>query len=93
MNRKIVFVGVALLAVGIVAMIFSLVPLPFATKEPYLVPQSSSIINESFVVPVGELHRTANLQSGDTIHIYFVCTSGSNKDVDFFVMDEDNYLN
>ena len=92
LRRNIVLIGVALLAIGIVAIFFSLVPLPFATKEPYDVPQSLNLINESFVVPVGDAYRTANLQSGDLIHIYFVVTSGGNLDVDFYVMDELNYF-
>lgn len=93
MRRNIVFIGVALLAIGIVAIFFSLVPLPFTTQEAYDVPQSSTLLSESFVAPTtGDTHRTANLQGGDLIHIYFVCTSGGNMDVDFFVMDELNYF-
>lgn len=92
MRSKIVLVGVTLLVIGILAIFFSLVPFPFATKEAYDVPQSSNLINESFVVPVGEAHRTASLQGGDLTHIYFVVTSGGNLDVDFYVMDELNYF-
>lgn len=93
MKRKIVFIGVALLAIGIVAIIFSLWQMPFQEQEPYNVPQSSDLISESFIVPTtGDLHRTANLLSGDLIHIYFLGTSGGNMDVDFYVMDELNYF-
>lgn len=93
LKRKIVFIGVALLAIGIVAIIFSLWQMPFQEQEPYNVPQSSDLISESFIVPTtGDLHRTANLLSGDLIHIYFLGTSGGNMDVDFYVMDELNYF-
>ena len=93
MRRNIAFIGVALLAIGIVAIIFSLVQIPFTEQEPYDVPQSSNLITESFVVPTtGDLHRTANLQSGDLIHIYFGGTSGGNMDIDFYFMDELNYF-
>jgi hypothetical protein len=62
-------------------------------QEPYDVPQSSDLIDESFMVPTtGDLHRTSNLVNGDLVHIYFSCTSGGNRDVDFYVMDELNYF-
>lgn len=92
MRRNIVLISATLLAIGIVAILFSLIPFPFATQEPYDVPQSSNLIDESFVVPVGDTHTTAILQNGDLIHIYFVVTSGGNLDVDFLVMDELNYF-
>jgi len=93
LKRKISLIGVVLLAIGIVAIIFSLWQMPFQEQEPYNLPQSSDLISESFVVPTtGDLHRTANLVSGDLIHIYFLGTSGGNRDVDFYVMDELNYF-
>jgi hypothetical protein len=92
MRRMIVLIGVMLLVIGIVAILFSLIPIPFATKEPYDIPQSSNLFHESFVVPVGETHRTASLQNGDFIHIEFTVTSGGNLDVDFYVLDELNYF-
>jgi hypothetical protein len=93
LRRNIVFIGVALLVIGSVAVIFSLVQLPFIKQEPYDVPQSTNLINESFMVPTtGDLHRTADLTNGDLIKVYFLCTSGGNMDVDFYVMDELNYF-
>ena len=92
MRKTLVLIGVAILAIGIVSIFFSLVPLPFVTKEPYDVPQSSNIISESFTVPVGEAYRTATLIEGDLININFEVTSGGNLDVDFLVMDELNYF-
>lgn len=92
MRRIIVLIGVVLLAIGIVTIIFSLVKIPFASQESYDVPKYSNLITESFVVPVGELVRPVNLISGDLIHINFICTSGSNRDVDFILMDELDYL-
>lgn len=92
MRRKIVLIGVTLLVIGIIAIPFSLIPFPSATQEPYDVPQSSNLINESFVVPVGDTHKIAILQKGDLIQINFIVTSGGNLDVDFLVMDELNYF-
>jgi len=92
LRRNIVFVGIALLAIGIVAILFSLVQIPFTEQEPYDVPQSSNIINESFVVPVGETRRTASLNEGDLININFRVTSGGNLDVDFFVVSGQDYI-
>lgn len=93
LNRYIIFIGVALLAIGIVAIIFSLVQLPFIEQESYDVPNVMILIDESFMIPTtGNLHRTCDLESGDLIKIYFSCTSGGNMDVDFYVMDELNYF-
>lgn len=93
LKRKIVSIGVILLAIGIVAIIFSLWQIPFQEQEPYNVPQSTNLVSESFMVPtVDDIHRTASLESGDSIHIYFACTSGGNLDVDFYVFDEINYF-
>jgi len=70
MRRKIVFIGVTLLAVGIVTIILSLVQLPFQEQESYDVSQSSKLINESFILPSGgTINRTVILKEGDVINI------------------------
>lgn len=92
LTKKTNLINYALLGVGIAAIFFSLIPLPFAARESYDVPKFLNLFNESFVVPVGKVHKTAILHGGDLIHIYFVVTSGGNLDVDFFVMDELNYF-
>ena len=93
MNRKIVFIGVALLAIGIVAIIFSLVKFPFQEQEPYDVPKSSVLLEESFVAPTtGEISRTLVLNAGDEINIEFRVTSGGNRDVDFYFRDGANLV-
>jgi len=92
MKRTIVLTGVILLIIGVLTVVFSLVSFPFVTKEPYDVPRTSIIIREAFTVPVGETHRTASLNAGDLINIYFWVYSGGNQYVDFFVLDELNYL-
>ena len=92
MRRKIVVIGVTLLAIGIVAIFFSLVQIPFQEQEQYDVPKSSVLLEESLVVPVGEISRTLVLNAGDEINIYFRCTSGGNRDVDFYFRDGVNTL-
>jgi hypothetical protein len=92
LRRKVVFVGIILLIIGIISIIFSLWQIPFQEQEPYDVPRSSNLLSESFVVPVGDLVRPITLTNGDQIHIYFLCTSGSNRDVDFMLLNETNYL-
>ena len=94
MRRKIVVIGVTLLAIGIVAIIFSLVQIPFQEQEPYDVPKSSVLLEESIVVPArgilgggGEISRTLVLNAGDEINIYFRVTSGGDLDVDFHFRD------
>lgn len=95
MKRNIVFIGVALLAIGIVAIIFSLWQMPFQEQEPYDVPKSSVLLEESIVVPArgllgsggGEISRTLVLNAGDEINIYFRVISGGELDVDFHFRD------
>jgi hypothetical protein len=90
LKRKVFFLGVFLLGVGIVAIFFSLVPIPFQEQEPYDVPKSSVLLEESLVVPAGqngEISRTLGLNEGDVINIYFRVTSGGNLDVNFFFRD------
>ena len=85
MKRTAVGIGILILAVGVILMLFSLIDLPHATTEPYDVPKSSSIINESFTVPPSTVTRTASLVAGDFINIQFQVTSGGNLDIDFNV--------
>jgi hypothetical protein len=74
------------------AIIFSLWQIPFQEQEPYTISQCSNLIVESFVVPVGESIRPIVLNRGDLVQIYFNCTSGDNRDIDFLLLDEVNYL-
>ena len=85
MKKTVIGIGALILAVGLMVMALSLVNLPQATTEPYDVPKSSSIINESFSVPPSTVTRTASLSAGDTINIQLVVTAGGNKDINFNV--------
>lgn len=85
MKKTVIGIGVLILVVGLMVMVLSLVNLPHATTEPYDVPKSSSIIDESFTVPPSTVTRTASLSAGDTINIQLVVTAGGNKDINFNV--------
>ena len=101
LKRKIAAIGAVMLAIVIVAIVFSFWQIPFREQEPYNVPQSTNLLSESFVVPYSDsVHRTATLRSGDFVHIHFTCTSvGLDWGIDyvgfflFYVLDEVNYLN
>jgi FlaG/FlaF family flagellin (archaellin) len=83
MRKTAIGIGITILVVGLVVMTLSLVNLPQATTEPYDVPKSSSMINESFTVPPSTVTRTASLVAGDTINIQIEVTSGGAKDINF----------
>jgi hypothetical protein len=85
MRKTAIGIGITILVVGLVVMTLSLVNLPQATTEPYDVPKSSSIIDESFTVPPSTVTRTASLVAGDTINIQIEVTSGGAKDLNFNV--------
>lgn len=86
MKKPIVGIGFFLLIIGIVILAFTLVDLPLTTTEPYQVPRSSDIIDESFTVGVAQ--RTSTLNESDIIHIELEVTAGENKEIDFYVQDE-----
>lgn len=72
MKRKFVFIGIALLTLGIVAIIFSSVHFPFETQERYYIPKSSIILEEHILVTTNsENSRTLVLNKGDQINIEF----------------------
>ena len=95
MRRKNVFLGIALLVIGIVSIVFSLIPIPFRTRESYSVPHSSIINSGTFTVPAGDSslgYLPENLVSGDTVHIYFRVVEGGNLDIDFEIQDANNHF-
>ncbi len=85
MRKTAIGIGALILVVGLMVMVFSLMDLPHATTEPYDVPKSSYIINESFTVPPSTVTRTASLVAGDFINIQFQVVTGGNLDIDFNV--------
>jgi len=62
-------IGTFLFIIGIVILAFTFIDLPHTTTEPYQVPKSSDIINESFTVSPGKVLRTRTLTEGDILHI------------------------
>jgi hypothetical protein len=96
LRRKLVFVGIILLIIGIVALIFSLWQIPFQEQEAYDVPQSSVVLHETFIVPGdGETVRPINLTIWDQLHIYFSNWGlgyGHYGAINFLILDENNYL-
>lgn len=90
MKRKLVGVGSFLLVAGILALVFSLVDVPITSAEPFQVPKSSDILNESFkVLPREFTSRVENLDAGNEINIQFSTLWGVC--IDFFIADETNY--
>jgi len=90
LRRKFVYIGITFLAIGIVAIVFSLIQVPFQEQEEYFVPVADALLEESLTVPVGEISRTLVLNAGDTINIDFRVTSGGNRDVNFYFRDGTN---
>lgn len=85
MKRTIVGVGAFLLIIGIVILVFTSVDLPHTTTEPYQVPKSSDIIDESFTVSPDKVLRTRVLTGGDILHVELEVTAGGDKEIDFYV--------
>ena len=95
MKRKVVFVGIVLLIIAIVAVVCSLWQIPFQEQEAYVVPQSSVVLQETIVVPSGgETVRPLNLNIWDQLHIFLSGSGGYGNygDVNFLILDETNYL-
>ena len=91
MKRKIVFLGIALLSIGIVSIIFSLVQVPFQEQEPYNALKSYVLYEESFTVPKGEISgRSIILKEGEVINLFFRVKSGGNLDLDFYFRNDQN---
>jgi hypothetical protein len=92
LKRNIVFVGVALLVIGIIAIILSSVPIPFTEQEEYDRLSTELLLWESFDVPVGTTHRIAIFKEGDKVNIDFTVTSGGDLDVDFICKKGENII-
>lgn len=60
---------------------------PKTVSEAYQVPKSSSVFDESFVVPPSTVTHTTYLNAGDSLNIQVTVTSGGNLDIDFSVND------
>lgn len=86
MKKQIVGIGFLLLIIGVVILAFTLVDSPFTITEPYEVPRSSTIIDESFTVGVAQ--RTVTLNESDIVHIELQVTATGNNDIDFYVQNE-----
>lgn len=86
MKKPIIGIGAFLLIIGIVTLAFTFVDSPLSITEPYQVPRSSNIIDESFTVGVAQ--RTSTLNESDTIHIELQVTATGNNKIDFYVQDE-----
>jgi hypothetical protein len=86
MKKQIVGIGFFLLVIGIVILAFTLVGSPFTITEPYQVPRSSTIIDESFTVGIAQ--RTCALNESDIVHIELQVTATGNNEIDFYVQDE-----
>ena len=86
MKKSVVGIGFFLLIIGMVTLAFTLVDSPLTITEPYQVPRSSNIIDESFTVGVAQ--RKSTLNESDIIHIEFQVTATGNNKIDFYVQDE-----
>ncbi len=80
-----------LLVLGCVALLGSLVIVPFAAAEPIVLPQASYLITDSFTVPPGHTFNNKTLLDGDKLHIFVEVTNGGDLAIAFYVMDELNY--
>lgn len=90
MKRKIVGAGSFLLVAGIVVLVLSVVDVPITSADPFQVPKSSDILNESFKVSPREFTaRMESLDAGNEISVQFSTLWGTS--INFFIVDETNY--
>jgi len=87
MKKAIVGIGVFALIIGILLIALPFVYVPKTVSESYQVPKSSSIVDESFVVPPSTITHTTYLNANDSLNIQVTVTSGGNKDVNFAIND------
>jgi len=87
MKKAIVGIGIFALIVGILLVALPFVYVPKTVSESYQVPKTSSVIDQSFVVPPSTITHTRYLDAGDSLNIQVTVTSGGNKDIDFSIND------
>ena len=87
MKKAIVGIGVFALIIGVLLISLPFVYVPKTVSQAYQVPQSSSIIDESFVVPPSTVTHTTYLNANDSLNIQVTVTSGANQDINFAVND------
>jgi len=87
MKKAIVGIGVFVLIIGVLLIALPFVYVPKTTSQAYQVPQSSTVFDESFVVPPSTVTHTTYLNSNDSLNIQVTVTAGANKDLDFSIND------
>jgi len=87
MKKAIVGTGVFALIIGVLLIALPFVYVPKTVSESYQVPKTSSIIDESFLVPPSTVTHTTYLNTEASLNIQVTVTSGGNKDIDFSVND------
>lgn len=87
MKKAIVGIGVFVLIIGVLLIALPFVYVPRTVTESYQVPRSSSIMDESFVVPPSTVTHTTYLIAGNSLNIQVIVTSGGNRDINFYVND------
>jgi len=89
--------GLVLLVIGIGMFVVSFIPIPIVSYNPETeavnVPTYTTIstvwLDETFTVPPGQASAyCGSFPSGTTLTIYINVVSGSNRDINFWVMDE-----
>jgi len=80
-------VGVFALIIGVLLIALPFVYVPKTVSEAYQVPKSSTVFDESFVVPPSTVTHTTYLNANDSLNIQVTVTSGGNKDVTFAIND------
>lgn len=94
MQKKIIWIGILLLVVGVIAYSCSFAVVPFSLDEPFLMPTSSYLLTESFSIrPSNHTSVNKTLSNGDFLHISVEVSSSGDPSIDFYVMDESSYLN
>ena len=94
-----VTIGVILTVIGIAMFVSSLIPIPSVTYVPVTTPLEESTyttvrkvwLEEEFVIPAGEAKCYCGSFPDGTLTIYIRVLSGGNRDINFWVMEEDEW--
>lgn len=94
MKKKFVITGIILLIIGVYLFSIGNLQIPTTTTELVNVPKSMVWLDESFVVPPLSHQVFCGIFSqplGSKLRITFTVTGGGNRDIDFIVLDEEEY--
>lgn len=103
-SRVLIFrvIGIVLIVISVILLVASFIPIPYVenipreeittTTTPRLVRVNETWLEEKFVVKPDDANAyCGSFPSGTTLYIYIEVLSGSNRDINFWVMDESEW--